>query len=268
MNKTKNQTLIDERDLAIEVIDVGIRYRKLGERTTSFKDFVLKWVKGDHLTTYFWALRDISLSIMEGESLGIIGDNGAGKSTLLRVLGNILFPSTGVVRTRGEITPILELGSLFDQELTGRENIYLNGAMLGFPRKVMKEKMDQIIDFSGIEYFIDSPLRTYSSGMITRLAFALATDVETDIVLIDEVLAVGDNIFREKCITRIERIKENGTTFIVVSHNLDLIKRLCSRVIWLEHGKIIADGRPEEILQGYQGLANQNLFGTSQVDRL
>lgn len=267
MNKSGNQIHKDKQDLAIHLIDVGIRYRKLGERTTSYKDYVLKWVKGDNLTTYFWALRDISLSIMRGESIGIIGDNGAGKSTLLRVLANILYPSIGTVETRGEITPILELGSLFDQELTGRENIYLNGAMLGFPRRVMNEKMDQIIEFSGIEYFIDSPLRTYSSGMITRLAFALATDIETDIVLIDEVLAVGDNKFREKCVARIERIKEQGTTFIVVSHNLDLIKRLCSRVIWLEHGKIIADGKPEEVLEGYHNLAKQNLFETSQVDR-
>lgn len=255
-----------EREPVIQLSDVGIKFRKLGERTTSLKEYVLRWIRGKNTTTYFWALRDISLAIEQGESVGIVGDNGAGKSTLLRVLAHILAPSTGEIKTRGEITPILELGALFDQELTGRENIYLNGAMLGHPRKVMNQKMEGIIEFSGIEYFIDSPLRTYSSGMVTRLAFALATDVDSDVVLIDEVLAVGDQTFREKCIQRIERIKGNGTTFVVVSHNSEMIKKLCSRVIWLEHGKIIGDGNPEQILKQYQGLTNQDLFEASQVD--
>lgn len=267
MNRSINQTRGYTNGPVIQLLDVGVRFRKLGERTTSMKDHVLQWIQGGNTTTYFWALRDISLSIEKGESVGIIGDNGAGKSTLLRVLAHILSPSTGKIKTRGEITPILELGALFDQELTGRENVYLNGAMLGHPRRVMKKKMAQIIEFSGIEYFIDSPLRTYSSGMVTRLAFALATDVDSDIVLIDEVLAVGDHKFREKCTARIERIKEKGTTFVVVSHNSALINRLCSRVIWLEHGKIIADGEPDEILEQYQQPAHQSLFENSQVDR-
>lgn len=262
----KHHSPSPDREPVIQLADVGIKYRKLGERTTSMKEYVLRWIRGENSTTYFWALRDISLAIAKGESLGIIGDNGAGKSTLLRVLAHILAPSTGKIKTSGEITPILELGALFDQELTGRENIYLNGAMLGHPRKVMNQKMDGIIEFSGIEYFIDSPLRTYSSGMVTRLAFALATDVDSDIVLIDEVLAVGDQTFREKSIQRIEQIKGKGTTFVVVSHNSEMIKRLCSRAIWLEHGKIVADGPPEQILEQYQHLGKQDLFEKSQVD--
>lgn len=267
---TMTTTLIDKNQfgdmIAIQLKDVNIRYRMLHERTTSLKEFVLNWTKGTNSYTHFWALRNISLRVISGESIGIIGDNGAGKSTLLRVIARILRPSLGEAQIRGSVTPILELGALFDSELTGRENIYLNGAMFGFSRQAMNEKLDRLLDFAGLGDFIDSPLRTFSNGMVARLAFAIATDIDADIVLIDEVLAVGDNNFRQKCISRMETFQEKGTTLVTVSHNLSLIKQLCSRVIWMEHGQIKADGLPDEIITAYKQSTTNDLFDKSQAE--
>jgi ABC-2 type transport system ATP-binding protein/lipopolysaccharide transport system ATP-binding protein len=260
--KTNNQM---QNGIAIQLRDVDICYRMLLERTTSFKEYALNWVKGKNSYTQFWALRDVSLTVNKGESIGVIGDNGAGKSTLLRVIARILKPTNGQAEIQGNVTPILELGALFDTELTGRENIYLNGAMYGYSRQVMNTKLDSLLDFAGIGDFIDSPLRTYSNGMIARLAFAISTDVDADIVLIDEVLAVGDNNFQEKCISRMETFNEKGTTLVTVSHNLGLIQKLCSRVIWMEHGRIKADGIPGYVIPEYQKTATQALFDKSQA---
>lgn len=251
---------------AIHLEGINIRYRMLQERTSSLKEYALNSLKGKNSYTHFWALRDISLEVERGESIGVIGDNGAGKSTLLRVIAGILHPISGLVHVQGSVTPILELGALFDPELTGKENIYLNGAMFGFSRQAMNTKMDRLLEFAGIGGFIDAPLRTYSNGMIARLAFAIATDVEADIVLIDEVLAVGDNNFRRKCISRMETFYNNGTTLVTVSHNLGLIESLCSRVIWMEHGRIKADGLPNEIIPLYERSAPQELFNGSQAE--
>jgi len=253
-------------DIVIHLKDVNIRYRMLQERTTSLKEYALNWVKGKNSYTHFWALREITLEVEKGESIGIVGDNGAGKSTLLRVIARILHPTIGQANIHGNVIPILELGALFDPELTGRENIYLNGAMFGFSRQTMNGKLDRLLDFAGIGDFIDSPLRTYSNGMIARLAFAIATDVDADIVLIDEVLAVGDNNFRKKCISRMETFYKKGTTLVTVSHNLGLIQKLCSRVIWMEHGRIKADGLPKDIIPVYKQSATQALYDKSQAD--
>ena len=253
-------------NIAIHLEDVNIRYRMLQERTTSLKEFALNWIKGKNSYTHFWALRDITLKVEKGESIGIIGDNGAGKSTLLRVIARILHPTIGHANICGNVTPILELGALFDPELTGRENIYLNGAMFGFSRHTMNGKLDRLLDFAGIGDFIDSPLRTYSNGMVARLAFAIATDIDADIVLVDEVLAVGDHNFRQKCISRMETFHDKGTTLVTVSHNLSLIQKLCSRVIWMEHGLIKADGYPQEIIPVYEQSATETLFDKSQAD--
>jgi ABC-2 type transport system ATP-binding protein/lipopolysaccharide transport system ATP-binding protein len=250
---------------AIDLKDVDIRYRMLLERTTSFKEYALNRIKGKNSYTQFWALREVSITVNKGESIGVIGDNGAGKSTLLRVIARILNPTNGQAVIQGTVTPILELGALFDSELTGRENIYLNGAMYGYSRDVMNGKLDSLLDFAGIGDFIDSPLRTYSNGMIARLAFAISTDVDADIVLIDEVLAVGDNNFQEKCISRMETFNKKGTTLVTVSHNLGLIQKLCSRVIWMEHGRIKADGNPGDIIPEYQKTATKELFDKSQA---
>jgi len=253
-------------NIAIQLKDVNIRYRMLQERTKSLKEYALNWVKGKNSHAHFWALRDITLEVERGESIGIIGDNGAGKSTLLRVIARILHPTIGLTNIRGNVTPILELGALFDPELTGRENIYLNGAMFGFSRQAMNVKLDRLLAFAGIGDFIDSPLRTYSNGMIARLAFAISTDVDADIVLIDEVLAVGDNKFRQKCISRMETFNKKGTTLVIVSHNLGLIQKLCSRVIWMEHGRIKADGLPKDIIPIYERSATQALYDKSQAE--
>jgi ABC-type polysaccharide/polyol phosphate transport system ATPase subunit len=253
-------------DPAIFLDGVNIRYRMLQERTTSLKEYALNWIRGKNSYTHFWALRDISLQVDQGESVGVIGDNGAGKSTLLRVIAGILKPIYGQVDIQGSVTPILELGALFDPELTGKENIYLNGAMFGFSRPAMDQKMDRLLAFAGIGDFIDAPLRTYSNGMIARLAFAITTDVEADIILIDEVLAVGDNNFRQKCIARMEAYNKTGTTLITVSHNLSLIQNLCSRVIWMEHGRIKAEGSPAEVINLYQESGTKTLFDKSQAD--
>lgn len=252
----------------IHLEGVNIRFRMLQERTTSLKEYALNWLRGKNSYTHFWALRDISLKVAKGESIGVIGDNGAGKSTLLHVIAGILRPIHGHIFIQGSVTPILELGALFDPELTGMENIYLNGAMFGYSRQSMNRKMDRLLEFAGIGEFIDSPLRTYSNGMIARLAFAISTDVEADIILIDEVLAVGDNNFRQKCISRMESFNKNGTTLVTVSHNLGLIESLCSRVIWLEHGRIKADGLPDDIIPVYQQSATQALYDSSQADSI
>ena len=270
ISNSMTKTMIDKNqisdDIAIHLKDVNIRYRMLQERTTSLKEYALNWIKGKNSYTYFWALRNINLKVEKGQSIGIIGDNGAGKSTLLRVIARILYPTVGLANIWGSITPILELGALFDPELTGRENIYLNGAMFGYSRQTMNRKLDRLLDFAGIGDFIDSPLRTYSNGMIARLAFAIATDIEADIILIDEVLAVGDHNFRQKCISRMETFHDKGTTLVTVSHNLGLIAKLCSRVIWMEHGRIKADGNPRDIIPLYEQSATEALFDKSQAD--
>jgi ABC-type polysaccharide/polyol phosphate transport system ATPase subunit len=265
MEKNPNDIKQISDNTVIHLEGVNIQYRMLQERTTSLKEFVLNWAKGNNRYTHFMALRNITLRVKPGESLGIIGANGAGKSTLLRVIARIMRPTIGEANIRGSITPILELGALFDPELTGRENIYLNGAMFGFSRQVMNEKLERLLDFAGIGDFIDSPLRTYSNGMIARLAFAIATDIKADIVIIDEVLAVGDIKFRQKCISRMETFNKKGTTLVIVSHNLSLIKKLCSRVIWMEHGQIKADGLPQEIITAYEQSTTQELFDKSQA---
>jgi len=250
----------------IQLDNASVRYRMLQERVTTFKEYALRWLRGRNTYTHFWALRNVSLSIKQGETVGIIGANGAGKSTVLKVIANILLPTEGKVQIRGSVAPILELGSVFDPELTGRENIYLNGAMLGHSRRVMEKKLDSLIEFAGIGNFMDAPLRNYSDGMVARLAFAIATDVDADILLIDEILAVGDKDFQLKCFARIATFKDVGTTLVIVSHDLGQIERLCRRVIWLEHGRIREDGSPKEILARYMQESAHTLLDRTQVD--
>lgn len=201
---------------------------------------------------YVWALRDINFEVQQGEVLGIIGKNGAGKSTLLKILSRVTSPTTGVIKTKGRIASLLEVGTGFHPELTGRENIYLNGAILGMTRDEIKSKLDEIIEFSGCEMYIDTPTKRYSSGMTVRLAFAVAAHLEPDILVVDEVLAVGDAEFQKKAIGKMQDIsKGQGRTVLFVSHNMVSILNLCSRVICMEHGQIIADGPTEETIDFY-----------------
>jgi ABC-type polysaccharide/polyol phosphate transport system ATPase subunit len=198
-----------------------------------------------------WSLRDVSLHVSEGEAVGIIGRNGAGKSTLLKILSRITEPTSGTSRTRGRITALLEVGTGFHPELTGRENVYLNGAILGMSRKQTDRRFDEIVTFAGVERFIDTPVKRYSSGMYLRLAFSVAAHLEPDILVIDEVLAVGDAEFQARCLGRMEMAEREGRTVIFVSHNLDAIARLCSRAIWLEQGRIAAEGATGECVEAY-----------------
>jgi ABC-2 type transport system ATP-binding protein len=232
----------------IELQGISVRYRS--EKIRSLKELVVRGLTRRE-AKFFWSLRDVSLSVSSGESVGIIGSNGAGKSTLLRVAAGIVTPSAGVAISRGNVVPLMELGTGFEAELSGRENIHFNGALLGRTRAQMRSQMDAIIAFSGLEEFIDAPLRTYSTGMVARLAFSIATAVDAETILLDEILAVGDAAFRERGNERIRTFVREGRTVVLVSHELDTLTKLCRRTVWLSHGEVVADGPSEQIVQEY-----------------
>lgn len=248
----------------IEVTNISKKYR-LGQRKRhdTLRDELsgifksgyqyLRGVSADHLETgEFWALKDINFTVNEGEVLGIIGKNGSGKSTLLKILSRITAPTAGEVRIRGRVASLLEVGTGFSPELTGRENIFLNGAILGMTRKEIKKKFDEIVAFSEIEKFIDTPVKHYSSGMYVRLAFAVAAHLESEILVLDEVLAVGDSQFQKKCLDKMRDISNNNSkTVIFVSHNLPAVEGLCSRAILLDQGSLLISGNPKEIISQY-----------------
>jgi len=218
----------------------------------------------------FWALKDISFNVQRGEVVGIIGNNGAGKSTLLKILSQITPPTTGEVRLKGRVGSLLEVGTGFHPELTGRENIYLNGAILGMSKEEIRRKFNEIVAFSGIERFIDTPVKRYSSGMQVRLAFAVAAHLEPEILIVDEVLAVGDAEFQKKCLGKMEEVtNQDGRTILFVSHNLAAVKKLCKRVIWIEHGAVKADGDPGAIISAYLKRSAEHSFVDlkNRVDR-
>ena len=224
------------------------------ERVDNLKEFFIKLVKKQLHYEEFYALRDVSLEIKKGEVIGLIGLNGSGKSTLLKVISGILKPSVGTAEINGTISPLIELGAGFDFELTTRENIFLNGSVLGFDRKFIKEKYDEILDFAELRDFENVAIKNFSSGMIARLGFSIATLVKPDILIVDEILAVGDFQFQQKCEARIAEMMAGGTTVIIVSHSIEQIERLCSRVVWLDHGKIVMSGDTKEVAEKYQSL--------------
>ena len=234
----------------IELQGVSVRYRE--ERIRSLKEAAVRSVTAHRKVGYFYGLRDVSLTIRHGESVGIIGANGAGKSTLLRVAAGIITPSAGVAISRGAVAPVLELGTGFEAELSGRENILFNGTLLGCSRSYMRAREDEIIAFSGLEAFIDAPLRTYSTGMIARLAFAVATAIEAETILLDEILAVGDAAFQLQCLNRIGRFANSGSTMVIVSHDLETVARMCARAIWVSSGQILGDGPAAEVIARYE----------------
>jgi ABC-type polysaccharide/polyol phosphate transport system ATPase subunit len=200
----------------------------------------------------FWALRDVSFEVGQGEALGIIGHNGAGKSTILKLLSCITAPTSGEIRIRGRLSALIEVGSGFHPELTGRENVYLSGSILGMRRREIAERIESIIDFAGVRQFIDTPVKRYSSGMYVRLGFSIAAHLHPDILLLDEVLAVGDAAFQSKCLKRITELKESGTTVVFISHDLTAVELLCNRAMLLSHGRVIADGATREVITKYQ----------------
>ncbi len=233
---------------------ISLRYFVAHEDVRSFKEAVIRKLRHGLTFSEHWALRDISFAVGRGEVLGIVGRNGAGKTTLLKVIARVLRPSAGRVVVRGLTAPLLGLGAGFNDELTGRENIFLSGATLGFSYKEMVHRLDRIIDFADVGDFIDAPLRTYSTGMRARLGFAVATDVEPDVLLLDEIMSVGDEEFREKCNQRIDQFRSNGATVVLVSHGLDAVAQLCSRALLLDKGRQRAIGDVSEVLAAYRGL--------------
>lgn len=200
---------------------------------------------------YFWALKDIDFRINKGDVVGIIGANGAGKSTLLKVVSGVYKPTTGTVEVNGKISPMIELGAGFDPELTARENIYLNGAILGYSKEFLEEKFEEIVEFSELREFLDVPIKNFSSGMVAKLAFSISTIVDPEVLIVDEILSVGDIKFQEKSKNKMMSMIEGGTTVLYVSHSIDSIKELCSKVIWLDHGKIVKMGDAKEICDEY-----------------
>ncbi|MBQ8432685.1 MAG: ABC transporter ATP-binding protein [Clostridia bacterium] len=235
----------------IKAENITVCYRMANDKIQSIKEYLVALLKRKLKYDEFRALQDVSFEIEKGEVIGIVGSNGAGKSTLLKVISGILRPTTGSVTLEGNVVPMLELGSGFDFDLSGRENIFLNGAILGYSEKFLKEKYDEIVEFSELGEFIDIPVRNYSSGMIMRLAFSIASQVVPDILIVDEILAVGDAAFQEKSYARMMELMSHGTTVLLVSHNIDQVRRLCDRVIWLDHGKVVAIGETEELCDAY-----------------
>ncbi len=235
----------------IEINNISVKFRIYHDRIQSLKEFFVAKIKGKLKYEDFWALKNISFSVKKGEVIGIIGRNGAGKSTLLKVISGILAPTEGNANIFGNIVPMLELGSGFDMDLTGKENIYLNGSILGYTKDFLDSKYKQIVEFSELDRFIDTPIRNYSSGMLMRLAFSVATVVEPEILIVDEILAVGDANFQTKSKKRMLELMSGGTTVLFVSHNLEQIREMCNRVVWLDSGEIKMIGNTNTVCDSY-----------------
>jgi len=220
----------------------------------TFKEFLPALIKGEETSKGFTALDNISFEIKKGESIGIIGPNGSGKSTILKLISGVMSPTMGKIEVKGQISPLIELGAGMHPDLTGRENIYLNGAILGLKRRQIEANLQSIIDFSEIEEFIDQPVKHYSSGMYMRLAFAIAVHVNPEILIVDEILAVGDDAFQQKCFRKMEEFKKNGVTIIFVSHSLGQVRDFCNKAIYINHSKLIAQGNVDETLEKYKEI--------------
>lgn len=238
---------------AIVVNDVSMRFNLATERVDNLKEYLVRKLKFNSPSfDEFWALRDVSFSIDKGEPFALIGSNGSGKSTMLKIISGILTPTKGTVTVNGNIAPLIELGAGFDYELTGRENIFLNGALLGHSKRTMLEKYDEIVDFSELINFIDTPVKNYSSGMLARLGFSIATIVKPEILIVDEILAVGDQAFQNKCHRRMEEMMGGGTTVVLVSHSADDIRRICKKAAWIDKSYLRFVGDVNEALDLYQ----------------
>ena len=236
----------------IEVKNVTMKFRMSDEPINSLKEIFTTAVTGKLKFNEFLALDDVSFELEKGKTLGLIGRNGAGKSTMLKLISGILKPTSGTIITRGNIVPMLELGAGFDLELTGKENIYLNGAILGYSKEYLESKYDEIVEFAEIQDFIDMPIRNYSSGMMARLAFSIASVVQPEILIVDEILAVGDVAFQEKSFARMKELMSGGATVLFVSHDLDKIEEMCDKVIWLNKGKVVMFRDTDEVCSAYK----------------
>jgi ABC-2 type transport system ATP-binding protein/lipopolysaccharide transport system ATP-binding protein len=245
-----------EQEYSIVAENISMHFNMASERLESLKEYFIKLLKRQLFFKDFVAVNDVSFKIKKGEVFGIVGTNGSGKSTTLKMISGILKPTSGKITINGNIAPLIELGAGFDGELTARENIYLNGAVLGYSKKYIDEHFDQIVDFAELRDFLDMPIKNYSSGMVARIAFAIATVITPDILIVDEILSVGDFLFQEKCEKRINELMEGGTTIVIVSHTIAQIERLCDRVMWIEKGNLKMLGETSEVCKAYKNIAN------------
>lgn len=236
----------------ISVDNVSMRFNLAREKVDSLKEYVIRALKKKLQYDEFWALKEVSFNVEKGDSVGLIGLNGSGKSTMLKVIAGVLKPTKGSVSVNGSVAPLIELGAGFDIDLTGRENIYLNGALLGRSRQMMDEVFEDIVEFSELREFMDVPVKNYSSGMLSRLAFSIATAGKADILIVDEVLSVGDFRFQEKCQNRIQKMMDEGTTVLFVSHSIEQVEQVCNKVVWLSHGQVKMQGLSKDICPIYK----------------
>jgi len=248
------ETLIPNENAVIRVSNVGMQFKLSNEKVNNLKEFVIKFLKRQLSYREFWALKNISFEVDKGDRWGIIGLNGAGKSTLLKIVSGVMKPTEGSVEIKGKIVPLLELGAGFDPSYTGRENIFLNGAMLGLSKEFLEEKYEEIVDFSEIREFIDVPLKNYSSGMRARLGFSIATTIKPEILILDEVLSVGDAKFQEKSEKKITSLFNEGVTVLFVSHSIQQVKKICNKAIWLEKGELVMKGDAKEVCEAYEEI--------------
>lgn len=242
----------------LKVEHVGMKFKLNSEKVTDMKEYLIKMFKKELEKDEFWALRDVSFSVREGDRIGILGLNGAGKSTLLKVISGVFKPTEGKLTRHGKVVPLLELGAGFDMNYTGRENIYLYGAVLGYDKAYMESKYDEIVEFSGLEQFIDIPLKNYSSGMKVKLGFSIATIAEPEILILDEVLSVGDVKFRKKSEKKVKDMMKDGTAVLFVSHSLGQVKRICNKAMILERGRVVAMGDVNKILEIYVKMTEES----------
>ena len=236
----------------VKVDHVSMKFNLSSEKFDSFKEYVIKSIKNQVSFEEFWALRDVSFEVMAGDSLGLVGLNGSGKSTMLKTIAGVLKPTEGKVYVNGDVAPLIELGAGFDMDLTARENVFLNGALLGHSRKEMETYYDDIVEFSELQNFMNVPVKNFSSGMISRLAFSIATIGIRDILIVDEVLSVGDFRFQEKCEKRIQAMVDKGTTILFVSHSIEQVKKICNKIVWLEKGSVKRFGDASAICEEYE----------------
>lgn len=241
---------------AIDIADVSMVFNMAEDRIGSLKEYLLKLVKGQLRYREFSALNNITFSVEKGDVFGIVGLNGSGKSTLLKIIAGILKPTRGAVAVNGSVAPLIELGAGFDMELTARENIYLNGSVLGYSKRFIDEHFDSIVEFSELSNFLDVPMKNYSSGMVARIGFAIATVIKPDILIVDEILGVGDYLFQQKCERRIKELMSGGTTILFVSHSIEQVRSLCKHVLWLEHGCMKMIGECKDVCAEYQRLTD------------
>lgn len=242
------------KERVVLIDHVSMRFNLSVEKVDSLKEYIIKFLRAELNYQEFWALKDITLEIFKGDKIGVVGLNGSGKSTLLKLVAGVLKPTVGKVSVNGNIAPLIELGAGFDMDLSAKENIFLNGAILGFTDKQIKERYHEIIEFSELRDFENVAIKNFSSGMISRLGFAIATAVKPDILIVDEILAVGDFLFQEKCEKKMQELMGAGTTLIYVSHTMDSIRKICDRVIWLKNGQVQQVGKTEEVCDAYEQL--------------